>query len=542
MDKPEKPQSYPLGPVSVRREGGVHGEVIDSLLASGGIFPGRAHRFSVYRPVGDGPFPLVVFLDGMIFRWAMHAVDVLDNLIADGEIPPVAAVFVDPAVTPTGEGRQPRYDRGFEYDALSDRLAAFVTDELLPAVGELVELSDDPDDRAILGVSSSAPGALVTAWHRPDVIRRVGTFLGSFVGLRGVEPFVSLIRKGEPRPLRVWMQSASFDHVSPSQPAGSYYAGSWVRGNENVRDALMFRGYDVEFVVGHGAHDLEHAAHQLPTALTWLLSHKHPLSIRPPEAVHAEGWETRGSVWDLAEQVGDAWVGVSGGHVGQARPDLRGGLLAGAGVTAAGPGGAVFSAEGGGIVRTSAGEHELIAALAGEVTGLAWDGGSRLFAARWDDGGAAIVTVDLDQGSTASISLPIARTGGIALSGDLGQLMVCDPDSRLQWNLIVGDRDQPDAAAPYFLLEEFEQRSGARDVATDTSGRSYFATFLGIQVCEPIGRVEIVLSSPRPGWVDSLAISGNDLYAVQDGTLYRRRLTASGSSPTAPVMPPEPQL
>src|SRR5258707_14232505 len=85
---------------------------------------------------------------------------VLDNLIAKGELPPMIGIFVDPGVLPAVSAEvQNRFERVFEYDSLSDRYSRFLLEELIPEVAKSWNLSRNPDDRGLAGVSTGAVGA-----------------------------------------------------------------------------------------------------------------------------------------------------------------------------------------------------------------------------------------------------------------------------------------------------------------------------------------------------------------------------------------------
>ena len=145
------------------------------------------------------PAAVMVFQDGGRFvaedgRWRLPIV--FDNLIVKGEMPVTIGIFVDPGVLPArGESEQARYDRSFEYDALGDRYARFLIEELLPEVGRTYALSADPSLRAIGGSSSGGICAFTAAWNRPDAFRRVLSFIGSYTGLRGGDAYPTLVRK-----------------------------------------------------------------------------------------------------------------------------------------------------------------------------------------------------------------------------------------------------------------------------------------------------------------------------------------------------------
>ena len=62
--------------------------------------------------------------------------------------------MVNPGVVPAANPNAlPRYNRSYEYDNLSDEYARFLLEEILPEVGKTYNLSKDPNDRAICGLS-----------------------------------------------------------------------------------------------------------------------------------------------------------------------------------------------------------------------------------------------------------------------------------------------------------------------------------------------------------------------------------------------------
>ena len=83
-------------------------------------------------------------------------------------------IFIDPGVLPAASDQaQNRFERVFEYDSLSDRYSRFLLEELIPEVAKRYNLSDDPNDRGLAGVSTGAVGAFAAAWNRPDQFHRV---------------------------------------------------------------------------------------------------------------------------------------------------------------------------------------------------------------------------------------------------------------------------------------------------------------------------------------------------------------------------------
>jgi gluconolactonase len=203
-------QSYSLGPDSQPQDGVPKGTVTKHVLAAGVFYPGTPHNYAVYVPAqydAKKPTAFMVFLDGSGYLGdGIRVPVVLDNLIAKHEVPPMIGIFVDPGVLPTVSAEvQNRFERVFEYDSLSDRYSRFLLEELIPAVAKEYNLSANPDDRGIAGTSTGAVGAFMAAWNRPDQFHRVLSFIGTYVAMKGADQLPALVRKTEPKPIRIFM-------------------------------------------------------------------------------------------------------------------------------------------------------------------------------------------------------------------------------------------------------------------------------------------------------------------------------------------------
>jgi enterochelin esterase family protein len=269
-------EPYTLGPDSMRQEGVPEGKVTEHEWQSK-IFPETSRKYYVYVPAqydGTAPAAVMVFQDGSSFvnvtrRGQFRAPIVFDNLIHKKEMPVTIGIFIDPGrfadevPRPRG-GTEKRSNRSFEYDTLSDQYARFLIEEILPEVGKTYKLTDDPNMRAICGSSSGGICAFTVAWERPDVFRKVVSFIGSFTDLRGGHVYPTLVRKTErnPKPIRVFLQSGSND-------ADNVF-GSWPLANQEMAAALKFANYDYKFVFGEGGHNGRHGGSILPDTLRWL--------------------------------------------------------------------------------------------------------------------------------------------------------------------------------------------------------------------------------------------------------------------------------
>jgi sugar lactone lactonase YvrE len=138
----------------------------------------------------------------------------------------------------------------------------------------------------------------------------------------------------------------------------------------------------------------------------------------------------------------------------------------------------------------------------------------------------------------------IAAPTGLALSPDQAMLIVTDAQSRFSWSFQIAADGGLINGEPFYRLEmpEMGWMSGVTGAMEDTAGQVYFATPLGIQVCEANGRVAAILNAPGPGGVNAIAFSGDWMYATQGGRLFRRAVKVKGAEVWNPVKLPKPPL
>ena len=245
---------YPVGPDSKPQPGVPKGDVLKFTLEDSKFFPGTHHDYWVYVPAeytADKPACVYVGQDGV----GNNAPVVFDNLIFKKEMPVTIGVFVMPGVVRAADTNTSlnRYNRSYEYDGLGDNYARFLLEEILPLVekitlpdGRAIHLSHDGNDRAIGGQSSGGICAFTVAWERPSEFSRVFSAIGTFVDLRGGSRYPTLIRKFEPKPIRVFLQDGANDN--------NKYGGDWWMANQTMERALTFAGYEVNHAWGEGAH------------------------------------------------------------------------------------------------------------------------------------------------------------------------------------------------------------------------------------------------------------------------------------------------
>ena len=262
---------YKLGPDSQFNENIPHGKVTEHEWKSN-IFEGTNRRYSVYVPAqydAKEPAAVMVFQDGHAYvdpKGDFRATVVMDNLIHAGEMPVTIGIFIDPGHSgelADNRGWKPTpSNRSFEYDTLSDQYARFLLEEILPEVGKSYQLSEDPEQRAICGISSGGICAWTVAWERPDAFRKVMSHVGSFTNIRGGHNCQALIRKTRRKPIRVFLQDGSEDLDNVH--------GNWPLANQQMAASLAFKDYDYKFVYGVGGHNGKHGGAIFPDAMRWL--------------------------------------------------------------------------------------------------------------------------------------------------------------------------------------------------------------------------------------------------------------------------------
>ena len=296
---------YQPGPDSLSQPNVPKGTVTQHKWTSK-IFPGTIRDYWIYVPSQykpDKPSPVMIFQDGGGYirdDGQSRAPIVFDNLIHKNEMPATIGIFINPGIMPAlSPQKQARYNRSFEYDAVTDRYAKFLIEEILPEVGKSYNLSKDPNDYALAGGSSGGIASFVAAWHRPDQFRRVLSFIGSYANLRGGNSLSSLVRKTEPKPLRVYLQDGRNDQ--------NIYGGSWFLGNEDLYSALKWAGYDATFTIGTEGHNMKQGGAIMPDAIRWLWR-----DYPKPIAKATTASDAR-SVLAMLE-AGKDWELVSSGH------------------------------------------------------------------------------------------------------------------------------------------------------------------------------------------------------------------------------------
>jgi sugar lactone lactonase YvrE len=399
--------------------------------------------------------------------------------------------------------------------------------------------------------------AFNAAWNRPDVFRRVVSFIGSYTNLRGGDALASLIRKTEPKPLRVFLQDGSKDL--------DIYAGNWFLANQEIFSALQYAGYESNFVTGNEGHNAKHGGAIFPDALRWAWK-DYPQPVSRAEKINDRGvydilephteWELLGQGYQLTA---DSAVDKDGNvYFTDARNNRilkidRGGKISiwkeasnGAHGIAFGPDGRLYAGQHDRkrIVAFSSDGKESVIAEGVQSHHLTVNARNEVY---FSEAPAHRVWMVDAAGNKRVVYDGINWPRGVHSSTDQSLLVINDPHTRWVWSFQVRNDGSLINGQPFYRLETADESSetDAGGMVFDTEGFLYVATKLGVQVCDQPGRVTAIINPPGSEGVSDVFFAGPDLhwlYVTDGDKVYRRPVKRRGAGPWNAVKPPQPRL
>jgi sugar lactone lactonase YvrE/enterochelin esterase-like enzyme len=568
------PETYPVDPASEEQAGVPKGEILKFTFADAKIFPGTSREISVYIPAqykGDKPACVYVNQDGI--QW--KAPTVFDNLIAKNEMPVTIGVFVTPGkVLAQNNDALDRFNRSFEYDGLGDKYGRFLLDEVFPFVerqkatdGRPILLSHNGNDRAIGGSSSGAVCAFTAAWSLPEEFSRVFSAIGTYVGLRGADRYDILVRKHEPKPIRIFLQDGASDL--------NIYAGDWWKANESMERALTFAGYDVNHVWGNGGHNGQQGTSVFPEAMRWLWR-DYPKPIRPGQSKNQflvdllaedKGWELVGENYGFTEGIA---VNAKGEVFFQDIPNAKTYKIGPNGkpevyiADSKKASGTTFSTTGDMITITGGwsepptkevhryktpGSYTVVAAeTPGNDVSISFNGNVYVTSPDGRERPSKLYLIK-PNGEKSVVDEGLKFANGLCLSPDQTQLYVTESATHWVWVYQI----QPDGTLSHkqkygwLHVRDEDENAWSDGLKCDRAGRIYVTSLSGIQVMDQLGRVNAILPVPKSkGQASNLCFGGPDfdvLYVTCHDKVFRRKLKVKGANNfEKPLKPDTPKL
>ena len=237
LELPDAPQQPWITPRPDEAKGYVEMHHLHSTIL------GNERRVYVYTPPGytshGEVYGLLVVFDGQAYIDLVPTPTILDNLINQGMIPPLVAVFPDSLDQQTRSRELPCHPPFVE----------FLLQELLPWVQSQYHVTGDPAQTIVAGSSYGGLAAAFSALRAPERFGKVLSQSGGFWWNKDSEdqlPQEWLTQQfiARPRlPLHLYLE------------VGLKEDGDLVSSNRHLRDVLVLKGYEVDYAEFHGGHD-----------------------------------------------------------------------------------------------------------------------------------------------------------------------------------------------------------------------------------------------------------------------------------------------
>ena len=224
--------------------------VTDVLVDARRYYPGSQFEYCAWAPDG-------VRTNAAVYVILEHACKAdrlrpaIFGMMADGRVPPGIVVIWHGGGLPRGPKKdQPgRRMRASQLDQPGTEFPNLLVEEVIPDAARRlgVTIHPSPDFHFITGGSSGGLAAWNAAWFRNDFFHRTYLSSPTFSAMRGGEEPMTIVRKCETRPLRIYMTVGT---VEPD-----YYFGDSFLVALNAASAFRHAGYDCRFEV------FEHEGH-----------------------------------------------------------------------------------------------------------------------------------------------------------------------------------------------------------------------------------------------------------------------------------------
>ncbi|MDP4272327.1 MAG: alpha/beta hydrolase-fold protein [Bacteroidota bacterium] len=543
--------AYPFDPVIKPNQHITPGEIIEKEFSASKIYPGTSRKYWIYIPAGYTPAKpacLYVSMDGIL----LNAPIVFDNLIASGQMPVTIGVFVGPGEVKDSDNNTLRFNRSNEFDKTDGTFVRFLLEELLPDVekqktkdGRTILFSEDANDRAIAGLSSGAICAFTAAWQRPDKFSRVFSAVGTYVAMRGGNEYPALIRKTEPKPIRIFLQDGMNDVWNP-------LFGHWYESNLLMESALNFAGYEVEHNWGRGKHDVIHASKIFPDVMRWLWK-GYPARVQKGNSLNDmlasillpdSDWK---EIDSRISPSGQLFTDEAGNVIFQNQEGFVCKVDSSHAITSwlklsnderliGTDGNELFIATSNGTIKKgSTTKNNIIAKGIPHVKELLVTSEKDIYLLQENSQNENNLYLIRHNKITRIKNNQPGLGSEIAISPDHKLLMQNEKNSQWIYSSVIDEEGNLLYGQRFYWLHNTDNFDFTENgnMTFDINGNLYVATTMGIQVCDMNGRVRAILSLPS-GRVSSLIFGGKNhtmLYAVSNGKLFYRKMNVSGAQP-----------
>jgi enterochelin esterase family protein len=226
------PETMP-SPYPMRRADVTPGKLSSHRVETRWLRDDYEREIYLYRPPVKEPVPLLVVLDGKDYLQRGKLNVIVDNLIADEHIQPIAMAFL-----PSGN----RW-RDVEYSC-SDGTILWLDEIVLPFATEklnLLNIKEHPGAYGVLGASLGGTMSMYTGLRMPDVFGKVLSQAGAYTYTSRDFSVVDLARNRQSNHVQIWMDVGRLDTL--------------LEDNLGMNALLTDKGYDVTYREHSGGHN-----------------------------------------------------------------------------------------------------------------------------------------------------------------------------------------------------------------------------------------------------------------------------------------------
>lgn len=226
------PEAAPT-PLAQKKKDIPHGTITKHILPAWMLAEDGKRAVHLYKPPFDGPVPLLVVYDGNDYLRRGKLATIVDNLIAEKRIRPLAMALLRHGGT-----------RRFVEYACSEATLAWIDHDVLLLAREqlnLLDIKKKPGSFGVLGASMGGLMALYTGLRMPERFGKVLSQSGAFHFEQFDTVSVDLVEHLPIQDLRIWMDAGKLEWLLES--------------SQKMYGLLKSKGYNVTFREFSGGHN-----------------------------------------------------------------------------------------------------------------------------------------------------------------------------------------------------------------------------------------------------------------------------------------------
>lgn len=226
------PEAAPT-PLAIQKKGVPRGKVTQRRVDAWMLADGGQRDVIFYHPPVKTPAPLLVVYDGVDYLERGKLNIIVDNLIAEKRIRPIAMALLQ-----NGEAQ-----RGVEY-ACSDATIAWLDHVILPLARKrlnLLDIKKHPGTYGVLGASFGGLMSMYSGLRMPEIFGKVISQSGVFEFEGRDFAAVDLIKHSHSHDIKVWMDAGRLEWL--------------LEDNRRMQPILKENGYNITYHEFSGGHN-----------------------------------------------------------------------------------------------------------------------------------------------------------------------------------------------------------------------------------------------------------------------------------------------